>query len=84
MRRIAFASLLVLMGGMGTVYAAGCDKTCLEQVAARYHAAWLAHDPSAAPVPAWCIFDNTAEGTATDDALTVQRLVAEGDPASVP
>jgi len=66
MRRIALASLLVL-GGAGSAYAAGCDKTCLEQIAARYHAAWLAHDPSAAPfAPRVRFVENNVEMTLPD------------------
>jgi len=48
MRRI-LPLMMVLIGGTATAASGDCDKSCLEQIAARYHAAWLAHDPAGAP-----------------------------------
>jgi len=48
MRRI-LPLLMALIGGTATAAGKDCDKACLEQIAARYHAAWLAHNPAGAP-----------------------------------
>jgi len=50
MRHIARLFVLVLLGGAGAGvtprWLPAADKACLERVAAEYHAAWLAHDPT--------------------------------------
>jgi hypothetical protein len=79
MRHIA--SVLVLLGGVGAMtspaMAAGCDKACLERVAAEYHAAWLAHDPSRAPLARKVRFsENNVELTLPDGSwATVTEVV---------
>jgi hypothetical protein len=52
MRRRAAALLLALAGfAASPAFAqADCDKACLEAIAERYRAAYLAHDPAAAPI----------------------------------
>jgi hypothetical protein len=53
----ALGALALLLGGCvregepedDTIAIADCDKACLEDVAVRYRAAYLAHDPSLAP-----------------------------------
>ena len=69
--------VLIMLAGAGTASAAGCDKTCLEQVAARYHAAWLAHDPAAAPLlPGVRFVENNVEMTLPDGSWdTVSEAV---------
>jgi hypothetical protein len=50
MRAIQLMLTVGLMVSGTAAIAAGCDKTCLEQLAMRYHAAWLAHDPTGVPL----------------------------------
>jgi hypothetical protein len=52
MRRRAAALLLALAGiaASPALAQADCDKACLEAIAERYRAAYLAHDPAAAPI----------------------------------
>jgi hypothetical protein len=76
MRRIALASMLIVSGA-GMAYGADCNKACLEQVAARYHAAWVAHDPSRAPLARKVRFvENNVEMTLPDGSWdTVSEAV---------
>ena len=76
MRRIALASMLIVSGA-GMAYGADCDKRCLEQVAAQYHAAWVAHDPSRAPLARKVRFvENNVEMTLPDGSWdTVSEAV---------
>jgi uncharacterized protein YecE (DUF72 family) len=53
--------------GSPVPYRSSYDDGRLEQYAARI---------AAEPAPGWCIFDNTASGAATADALKLQRLLA--------
>jgi hypothetical protein len=78
MRRIAFASMLiVLTGAGGLAYGADCDKACLERVAAQYHAAWLKHDVKLAPFAKGVRFvENNVEMTLPDGSWdTVSEAV---------
>ena len=54
---------LTMVMAPGTAGAQGtCDKSCLEQIVARYRAAYLAHDPAAAPFAATVRFtENNVE-----------------------
>ena len=45
---LGFALVLFSLGG--TAMAQSCDKSCLEDIAAKYRAAYLKHDPAAIPV----------------------------------
>ncbi len=76
MRRIALASMLIVSGA-GMAYGADCNKACLEQVAAQYHAAWVAHDPSRAPLARKVRFvENNVEMTLPDGSWdTVSEAV---------
>jgi uncharacterized protein YecE (DUF72 family) len=53
--------------GSPAVYRSSYDDGRLEDYAVRL---------AAEGGPAWCIFDNTASGAATEDALKLQRLLA--------
>jgi uncharacterized protein YecE (DUF72 family) len=53
--------------GSPSVYRSSYDDGRLEAYAARI---------AGEPAPAWCIFDNTASGAATGDALKLKRLLA--------
>jgi uncharacterized protein YecE (DUF72 family) len=53
--------------GSPVVYRSSYDDGRIEAYAARI---------AAAPGAAWCIFDNTASGAATGDALELRRLIA--------
>jgi hypothetical protein len=77
MRHFGPVLALVLLGGAGGAQAAGCDKACLEQAAAEYHAAWLAHDPSRAPLARKVRFvENNVELTLPDGSWdTVSEVV---------
>jgi len=58
---------MMLVGATATAAGKDCDKACLEQIAARYHAAWLAHDPAAAPFARKTRFvENNVEMTLPD------------------
>jgi len=64
MRRLL---LLPLMFSGAAMAAGNCDKTCLEGIAAQYHAAWLAHDPGKAPFARKVRFvENNVEMTLPD------------------
>ena len=66
MRRI-LALLMVLVGGTAAAAGGDCDKSCLEQIAAQYHAAWLAHKPAGAPFASKTRFvENNVEMTLPD------------------
>ena len=66
MRRVV-PLLMMLVGATATAAGKDCDKACLEQIAARYHAAWLAHDPAAAPFARKTRFvENNVEMTLPD------------------
>ena len=79
MRHTAPVFMLVVLGGAGIspVMAAGCDKACLERAAADYHAAWVAHDPSRAPLARKVRFvENNVELTLPDGSWdTVTQAV---------
>lgn len=49
-RRRFLASTAALAAGAVPLAAAACDKQCLEQIAAQYRAAYVAHDPGRAPL----------------------------------
>lgn len=67
MRHFVPVFVLVLLAGAGGAQAAGCDKACLEGIAAQYHAAWVAHDPSRAPLARKVRFvENNVELTVPD------------------
>jgi hypothetical protein len=67
MRHILPVFLLVMLGSAGVAQGATCDKSCLEAVAAQYHAAWLAHDPARAPLARKVRFsENNVELTLPD------------------
>jgi hypothetical protein len=44
------AALLAAVAALPALAQADCDKTCLEAIAEQYRAAYLAHDPAAAPI----------------------------------
>lgn len=74
MRRMLLLPLIF----SGAAMAAGnCDKTCLEGIAAQYHAAWLAHDPGKAPFARKVRFvENNVEMTLPDGSWdTVSEAV---------
>jgi hypothetical protein len=48
-RLIALCLLLTVVAATASG-AQRCDKTCLEDIAARYRSAWLKHDPGLAPI----------------------------------
>jgi hypothetical protein len=77
MRRIMVASMLVVFSGVGAAYGADCNKACLEQVAAQYHAAWLKHDVKLAPFAKGVRFvENNVEMTLPDGSWdTVSEAV---------
>lgn len=54
--------------GSPTVYRSSYDDGRLEEYSARI---------AAQPGPVWCIFDNTASGAATGDALKLERLLGK-------
>ncbi|MEO8306839.1 MAG: hypothetical protein ABI616_02215 [Pseudomonadota bacterium] len=58
-------------------FAATCDKACLEQIAAKYHAAWLAHNVKLAPFSKRVRFvENNVEMTLPDGSWdTVSQAV---------
>ena len=58
--------------GSPRIYYSAYDGDYLRALAARLAAA------AAGGVPAWCIFDNTAAGAATANALAVRTLLARG------
>ena len=67
MRQAASIAVLLLLAGAGATRAADCDKACLEQIAARYHAAYLAHDVKQAPFARQVRFvENNVEMTLPD------------------
>jgi len=76
MRRV-LPLLMVLVCGTAAAAGKDCDKACLEQIAARYHAAWLAHDPAAAPFARKIRFvENNVEMTLPDGSWdTVSQAV---------
>ena len=76
MRRV-LPLLMVLVCGTAAAASNDCDKACLEQIAARYHAAWLAHDPAAAPFARKIRFvENNVEMTLPDGSWdTVSQAV---------
>lgn len=51
-RRLAGACIALLILLPGVARAQGCDKSCIEEIAARYRGAFLAHDPAKAPFAA--------------------------------
>jgi hypothetical protein len=81
MRQVAYVFVPVLLvgaaAGASPAAAAGCDKACLERVAAEYHAAWLAHDPTRAPLARKVRFvENNVELTLPDGSWdTVSAVV---------
>lgn len=77
MRHFAPVFVLAMLGGAGAAQAASCDKACLERVAAEYHSAWLAHDPSRAPLAGKVRFvENNVELTLPDGSWdTVSEAV---------
>lgn len=44
------AALVAFVVPIAPVFAASCDKQCMESIAAQYRAAYLKHDPSLAPI----------------------------------
>jgi hypothetical protein len=48
-RATVFALMLTAFGVAGAANAQSCDAACLEDIADRYRAAYLAHDPALAP-----------------------------------
>lgn len=47
---LALCLLLVFGAGGNAEAASGCDRACLEDIAAKYRAAWLKRDPSLVPI----------------------------------
>ncbi|HXS30588.1 MAG TPA: hypothetical protein VN755_07120 [Steroidobacteraceae bacterium] len=59
--------LMILVSGSAAAAGKDCDKSCLEQIAAKYHAAWLAHNPAGAPFASKTRFvENNVEMTLPD------------------
>ncbi|NOW47978.1 hypothetical protein FHW96_004162 [Novosphingobium sp. SG751A] len=86
-------SLAVLLGLWSSAPALAatspaCDKTCLEQVAATYRAAYLAHDPKRAPLAAGVRFsENNVEmalpdGTWSTVAREIGPALTVSDPVA--
>jgi hypothetical protein len=77
MRRIASGVALVFSIGAGAAYGADCGKACLEEIAAQYHAAWVAHAPGRAPLaPKVRFVENNVEMTLPDGSWdTVSEAV---------
>jgi hypothetical protein len=76
------AALLIALIGLVAAPAAAqasCDKACLEEIAERYRAAYLAHDPAAAPIAAGVRFtENNIEMPFPDASWdTVSEEVGE-------
>lgn len=75
--RLLFGLVALLASGGASAAPAACDKTCLEDIATRYRAAYLAHDPSLAPFAAKVRFtENNVEMRLPDGTWdTVKREV---------
>lgn len=74
--RLAVVAGLFLGLSAQTSFAAGCDKVCLEDIAAKYRTAWRAHDVTAAPFAKKVRFsENNVEMAFPDgswDTITVE------------